>query len=244
MSDNALDIKNLRKVYDTGTIAVDGVSLSIPKGEFFGFLGPNGAGKTTTINCITGVARITDGSISIFGTDVVKEYRKARTKIGIAPQEFNIDIFGKVGKLLDYIGGYYGIPKREREKRINELLEQFELTKYKNTAFQHLSGGYKRRVMLARALVHDPELIILDEPTAGVDVELRHDLWRYLKDLNKSGKTIILTSHYLEEVEMLCDRIAIINNGKIVSEGTKEYFTKNGKSLEDHYLEIARSEKE
>ena len=236
----ALKIENLVKKYDTGTVAVDGISLSIEKGEFFGFLGPNGAGKTTTIHCITGVARITSGTISVFGIDVVKDYRRARTKVGIAPQEFNIDIFGKVGKLLDYIGGYYGMRKPEREKRIAELLEQFNLTQYKDTAFQHLSGGFKRRVILARALVHDPEILILDEPTAGVDVELRHELWRDLKKLNKEGKTIILTSHYLEEVELLCNRIAIINKGKIVEDGSKEYFTRDGKSLEDHYLEITR----
>ena len=236
----AVKIENLVKKYDTGTVAVDGISLSIEKGEFFGFLGPNGAGKTTTIHCITGVARITSGTISVFGIDVVKDYRKARTKVGIAPQEFNIDIFGKVGKLLDYIGGYYGMRKPEREKRIAELLEQFNLTQYKDTAFQHLSGGFKRRVILARALVHDPEILILDEPTAGVDVELRHELWRDLKKMNKEGKTIILTSHYLEEVELLCNRIAIINKGKIVEDGSKEYFTRDGKSLEDHYLEITR----
>lgn len=239
--DYALKIENLVKKYDTGTVAVNDISLSIPKGTFFGFLGPNGAGKSTTIQCITGVARITSGTVTVFGIDVVREYRKARTKVGIAPQEFNIDIFGKVGRLLDYIGGYYGMTKVEREKRINELLEQFGLMQYKNTAFQHLSGGFKKRVMLARALVHDPDLLILDEPTAGVDVELRHDLWKYLQDLNKQGKTIILTSHYLEEIELLCDRIAIINKGKIVAEGDKDDFIKGSKSLEDHYLEIARN---
>jgi len=243
MAEKALEIKDLRKVYDTGTVAVDGVSLSVDKGEFFGFLGPNGAGKTTTIHCITGVARITSGTITVSGIDVVDDYRKARTKVGIAPQEFNIDIFGKVGKLLDYVGGYYGMTKPEREKRIDELLLQFDMMKYKDTAFQHLSGGYKRRVMLVRALVHNPDILILDEPTAGVDVELRRDLWKYLQKLNKAGRTIILTSHYLEEVELLCDRIAIINKGKIVEEGSKDYFTRDGKSLEDHYLEIAKNGK-
>ena len=243
MNEKSVEIKNLRKVYDTGTVAVDDVSLTVNKGEFFGFLGPNGAGKTTTIHCITGVNRITSGSITVSGTDVVLEYRKARTKVGIAPQEFNIDIFGQVGKLLGYIGGYYGMAKEDRDKRVDELLEQFEMTEYKNTQFQHLSGGYKRRVMLARALMHDPDVLILDEPTAGVDVELRHDLWRYLQDLNKAGKTIILTSHYLEEVELLCSRIAIISKGKIVSEGSKDYFTRDGKTLEDHYLEIAKNNK-
>jgi len=242
MSEKALEIKNLRKVYDTGTVAVDGISLSIERGQFFGFLGPNGAGKTTTIHCITGVARITSGTITVSGIDVVKDYRKARTKVGIAPQEFNIDIFGKVWKLLDYVAGYYGMRKEERHTRVNFLLKQFGLEEYRDTAFQHLSGGYKRRVMLARALVHDPDILILDEPTAGVDVELRHDFWKYLQNLNKTGKTIILTSHYLEEVELLCNRIAIINKGKIVADGSKEDFTRDGKSLEDHYLEITRNE--
>ncbi len=241
--EKALEIKNLKKAYDTGTVAVNDISLSVNQGEFFGFLGPNGAGKTTTIHCITGVARITSGKVTVFNIDVEKEYRKARTKVGIAPQEFNIDMFGTVGKLLDYVGGYYGMRKVDRERRVDELLEQFDLMQYKNMAFQHLSGGYKRRVMLARALVHDPDLLILDEPTAGVDVELRHELWKHLQDLNKAGKTIILTSHYLEEIELLCNRIAIINKGKIVSEGSKEDFTKGGKSLEDHYLQIARNEK-
>lgn len=240
MSEKALEIKNLKKVYDSGTVAVDDISFSIEKGEFFGFLGPNGAGKTTTINCITGVGRVTDGTITVSGVDVVKDYREARTKVGIAPQEFNIDIFGKVWKLLDYVAGYYGLNKDERKERVDFLLKKFDLEKYRDTPFQNLSGGYKRRVMLARALVHDPELLILDEPTAGVDVELRHDLWRYLQELNKAGKTIILTSHYLEEVELLCNRIAIINKGKIVKEGTKAEFTKDGKSLEKSYLEITK----
>lgn len=244
MSEKALEIKNFTKVYDTGTVAVDNLSLTVEKGEFFGFLGPNGAGKTTTIHSITGVARITSGTIKVFGIDVVKDYRKARARVGISPQEFNIDIFGKVWKLLDYIGGYYGLNKAERTLRVNELLKQFDLEKYRDTQFQHLSGGYKRRVILARALIHDPDLLILDEPTSGVDVELRHELWKYLQELNKAGKTIILTSHYLEEVELLCNRIAIIDNGKIVAEGSKADFTKDGKNLEQHYLEITRNNKE
>jgi len=237
---NALEINHLNKIYDDGTVAVSDLSLEVERGEFFGFLGPNGAGKTTTINCITGVARITSGTIKIGGTDVVEEYRKARTKVGISPQEFNVDIFAQTWKLLDYVAGYYGLRKKERMERIDFLLHQFDLEKYRTTPFQHLSGGYKRRVMLARSLVHNPELIILDEPTAGVDVELRRALWVYLEKLNKDGKTIILTSHYLDEVEKLCDRIAIINDGKIVADGTKEEFTKDGKGLEERYLEITK----
>ena len=239
---HALSIEHLTKSYASDIKAVDDVSLSVPRGEFFGFLGPNGAGKTSAINCITGVGRITDGNIKVFGIDVVNNYREARKKIGLSPQEYNVDIFAKVWKLLDYVAGYYGLKKDERRKRIDELLEKFDLTEHKDKAFQHLSGGLKRRVMLARALVHDPELIILDEPTAGVDVELRHELWRYLRELNQSGKTIILTSHYLEEIELLCNHIAVINHGKILINQPKTELLKSGKRLEEIYLKITKGE--
>ncbi len=235
----ALEITNFSKEYN-GTSAVSDISLTIPKGQFFGLLGPNGAGKTSTIHSITGIAKVTSGSIKVFGIDVVSDYREARKKIGLSPQEFNVDIFAKTWQIIDYMGGYYGMPHDLREKRVQELLEQFDLEKHKDKQFQQLSGGLKRRVVLARALVHDPELLILDEPTAGVDVELRHDLWRYLEEFNKAGKTIILTSHYLEEVERLCERIAIINNGKIVADGEKSEFLKNGESLEETYLKITK----
>ena len=234
----ALDIKHLTKTYGGRAVAVDNISLSVKKGEFFGFLGPNGAGKTTTIKCITGIATFNEGEIKLFDTDVVKNYREARTKIGLSPQEFNMDFFGKVWKILDFVAGYYGIPKKERAERIEVLLKQFELVEHKDKEFRALSGGLKRRVALARAMVHDPDILILDEPTSGVDVELRRDIWKHLKFLNESGKTIFLTSHYLEEVEMLCDRIAIINNGVIVSDKPKNEYIQNGKKLEDMYLEI------
>ena len=237
----ALEIDNLRKTYN-GKPAVDGVSLAIKPGEFFGFLGPNGAGKTTTINCITGVGRFSEGTIKVFGIDVNKEYRQARRKVGIAPQEFNVDFFGKVRNILDFMGGYYGMRKPERERRVAELLVRFNLTEHQDKKFNELSGGLKRRLMLARAMVHDPDLLILDEPTAGVDVELRHELWKYLQELNAAGKTILLTSHYLEEVEMLCSRIAIINRGKIAALGDKEEFIKKGDRLEKTYLAITRGE--
>ncbi|HEX9608823.1 MAG TPA: ABC transporter ATP-binding protein [Candidatus Paceibacterota bacterium] len=242
MMEAALSIEHLTKRYQNGTVAVDDISLSIPKGEFFGFLGPNGAGKTTVINCTTGIAKISSGTINIFGTDVVLDYRDARKKVGLSPQEFNVDFFGKIGKLLDYVGGYYGLPKARRKERIDELFERFGLKDYADKTFRELSGGYKRRVMLARALIHDPDLIIFDEPTAGVDVELRHDLWRYMRELNEQGKTIILTSHYLEEVELLCNQIAIINNGKIVLKEAKSTLVKDGKRLEDVYLKITKGE--
>lgn len=240
-----LEIKNLVKVYGSGDKAkraVDGISLSIPRGSFYGLLGPNGAGKSTTIHCITGIAQPTSGEILVDGINVVTEYKKARTMVGLSPQEFNVDIFSTPVELMDYMGGYYGIPYTQRMERVTELITQFDLSEHKNLTFQKLSGGLKRRAMLGRALVHTPDLLILDEPTAGVDVEQRRSLWAYLKELNEGGKTIILTSHYLEEVEYLCNDIAIINHGKIVAEGTKAEFMKDGKTLEQRYLEITKAD--
>ncbi len=245
MTDNTtvsmLEIKNLVKVYGSGDKAkraVDGINLSIPKGSFFGLLGPNGAGKSTTIHCITGIAQPTSGQILIDGVDVVTDYKRARTKVGLSPQEFNVDIFSTPIELMDYIGGYYGIPYEARMSRIDELIKQFDLEEHRNIKFQKLSGGLKRRAMLGRALVHTPDLLILDEPTAGVDVEQRRALWTYLKKLNEDGKTIILTSHYLEEIQYLCRDIAIINHGKIVAQGSKEEFMKDGQSIEEAYLAV------
>jgi ABC-2 type transport system ATP-binding protein len=249
MTDNTaipmLEIKDLVKVYKGGKkkddkVAVDGISLSIPRGAFFGLLGPNGAGKSTTIHCITGIAQPTVGQILIDGVDVVTDYKQARTKVGLSPQEFNVDIFSTPGELMDFMGGYYGIPYEARMGRINELITQFDLDSHRNVKFQKLSGGLKRRAMLGRALVHTPDLLILDEPTAGVDVEQRRGLWAYLKELNESGKTIILTSHYLEEIEYLCNDIAVIDGGKIVWQGTKEAMKEGGKSVEERYLELTK----
>jgi ABC-2 type transport system ATP-binding protein len=239
---NAVEIKDFKKQYRTSkTMAVDGINLTIQKGEFFGFLGPNGAGKSTTIHCLTGIALPTSGTMTVFGIDVVKDYREARRLVGLSPQEFNVDFFTPVKKLLEYVAGYYGLGFAMQKQRADELMEQFGLTEYATKPFRELSGGFKRRVMLARALVHDPDLIILDEPTSGVDVELRHELWRYMEELNAKGKTIILTSHYLEEVEKLAKRIAIVNKGKIVAEGSREEFLKNG-SLERAYLKVTKGE--
>lgn len=239
--DNALDIQNLKKVYRNGTVAVDDLSFSIKKGEFFGFLGANGAGKTTTINCITGIATFSEGIIKVFDIDVVKEYREARKKIGLSPQEFNVDIFANVRQILGWVGGFYGMHKKEKEERIEFLITKFELEKHAGKKFMSLSGGLKRRVMLARAMIHDPDLLILDEPTAGVDVELRISLWKYLKEINEEGKTILLTSHYLEEVEMLCNRIAMIHNGELIRIGTKEEFIEEGSTLEKTYLNLSKN---
>ncbi len=236
---HALSIEHLVKKYGEN-IAVNDISFSVEEGEFFGFLGPNGAGKTTTIHMTTGIAQITSGIISVFGKDVAKEYREARKLIGLSPQDFNVDIFAPVEKILWFVGGYYGMSRAERLARIPELLTIFDLNEHKHKPFMQLSGGLKRRAMLARAMVHDPKLLILDEPTAGVDVELRHDLWRYLKEMNSRGKTIILTSHYLEEVEYLCERIGIIAKGKVVAMGSKAEFTEGGKKLEQTYLSLTK----
>lgn len=240
---DALQIQNLRKSYGTAT-AVNGISFNIKEGEFFGFLGPNGAGKTTTIQCITGIANITSGSIKVFGHDVMADYRVARSMVGLSPQEFNIDIFSTTRQILDYVGGFYGMRKAERAERIESLLKRFDLEPHADKEFRQLSGGLKRRVMLARAMVHNPKLLILDEPTAGVDVELRHELWRFLRELNAEGKTILLTSHYLEEVELLCNRIAIINHGDIIAIGDKSEFVKDGKNLEHMYLSLTAKQQE
>ncbi len=239
MKDDILIIDSLTKKYDD-KVAVDNFSLSIKRGMFFGLLGPNGAGKSTTIKCITGIGKITSGKISIDGLDVEADYKEARGKVGLSPQDFNVDFFGTCEKNLDYMAGYYGIRKEVREKRVNELLKRFDLEEHRKKRFDQLSGGLKRRLVLARALVNEPALLILDEPTAGIDVEQRLALWGYLRELNASGTTIILTSHYLEEVEALCTDIAIINHGKIVAEGTKDSFIKDGSSLEEKYLAITK----
>ncbi len=238
-----LEIKNLVKIYGSGAKAkkaVDGINLSIPRGSFFGLLGPNGAGKSTTIHCITGIAQPTSGEIRIDGVDVVEDYKLARTKVGLSPQEFNVDIFATPEQLMDFMGGYYGIPHEERWQRINELIARFDLAEHRHVKFQKLSGGLKRRAMLGRALVHTPDLLILDEPTAGVDVEQRRDLWAYLREMNEAGKTIILTSHYLEEIQALCTDIAVINHGNIIWHGSKEDFMEGGKSVEERYLELLK----
>jgi len=236
--DFALSIKNLVKKYGDET-AVNNISFEIKKGEFFGFLGPNGAGKTSTINSITGIGKFDAGEIKVFGHDVVKNYREARKKIGLSPQEFNMDIFSTPLDILYYVGGYFGMPRKERQERIDYLFSILGLEEYRHKRFMALSGGFKRRVMLARAMMHDPEILILDEPTAGVDVELRHELWKILEDLNKNGKTIFLTTHYLEEAQKLCQRIGIIFGGKLVALESKNELIKDGKSVEDHYLHYA-----
>jgi ABC-2 type transport system ATP-binding protein len=236
----ALSIDELVKRYPTGVEALRGVSLDIQAGEFFGLLGPNGAGKSTLIHCSTGLASPTSGAISIFGHDAIGDYEQARLAVGLAPQELNLDWFLTVEETLDYHGGYFGMPRRERRERSRELLEAFSLTDKRDERNRTLSGGMKRRLVLARALMHRPRLLILDEPTAGVDVELRLELWQYVQRINGEGTTILLTTHYLEEAEELCDRIAFINEGQIVAKGsTDELAGEFGvTSLEDAYLEL------
>jgi ABC-2 type transport system ATP-binding protein len=235
----ALHIEDLVKRYPTGVEALRGVSVEIEPGELFGLLGPNGAGKSTLIHCTTGLAQATSGSIEVFGHDAIgKSYGEARQAVGLAPQEVNLDWFLTVEETLDYHAGYFGIPRRERKERADELLEIFSLADKRNERNRTLSGGMKRRLVLARALMHKPRLLILDEPTAGVDVELRLELWHYVQRINSEGTTVLLTTHYLEEAEQLCDRIAFINEGNVVATGTTEELAGEYgvTSLEDAYL--------
>ena len=222
----ALEVKNLRKVYEGGLEALKGINLSIPQGSFYGLLGPNGAGKTTTIGIITGLVNITSGSATIMGHDSVKEFRQARKLIGLSPQELNFDVFFSIGELLELQAGYYGLSNKEAKERTTIMLEQFGLTEKRNSRARELSGGMKRRVQIAKALVHDPQIVILDEPTAGVDIELRHMLWDYLRQINVEGKTILLTTHYIEEAEQLCETVSIINDGNIIVTDSPEKLTR------------------
>ena len=236
----ALQVSDLVKRYPTGTEALRGVSLEIEAGEFFGLLGPNGAGKSTLIHCATGLAQPTSGSIRVFGHDAIDHYEQARLAVGLAPQEINLDWFLTVEETLDYHGGYFGMPRRERRERAAELLEIFSLQEKRAERTRALSGGMKRRLVLARALMHRPRLLILDEPTAGVDVELRLELWHYVQRINAAGTTVLLTTHYLEEADQLCDRIAFINQGDVVACGTSQSLAEEYgvTSLEDAYLSL------
>jgi ABC-2 type transport system ATP-binding protein len=238
----ALSVSHLRKVYRRGTIGVDDLSLEVAPGDFFGFLGPNGAGKSSTIHCVTGIANPTSGRIEVFGVDAVKHYRDARRLVGLSPQEFNVDPFANARDIVDWMGGYFGMRAAQRRARVDMLLEKFDLEQHAKKRFRELSGGLKRRVMLARAMINDPALLILDEPTAGVDVELRRDLWRYLQEMNADGKTIFLTSHYLEEVERLCRNIAIVAGGRIVRQAPKEELVNEPGGLEAAYLRATGAE--
>ena len=226
MPELAIQIKDLKKSYQD-VFALKGVNVDIPKGEFFGLLGPNGAGKTTTINILTGLVFKDSGNCLVFGKDTVNDYRFTRSKIGIAAQELSVDWFFSIENLLFFQAGYYGINRIDAKPKIDNLLKRLGLDKKKNSKLRQLSGGMKRRFQIAKALVHDPDILILDEPTAGVDVELRHELWNYLRELHNNGKTILLTTHYIEEAELLCDNVSIIDEGKILKQGSPKSLTED-----------------
>lgn len=213
---HALSISNLEKTYGNGFEALKGVSLDVAAGDFFALLGPNGAGKSTAIGIICSLVKKTAGQVKVFGIDIDKDFSAAKCELGVVPQEFNFNQFEKVRDILLVQAGYYGLPRSLAEERADKYLKQLGLWDKRDTPSRMLSGGMKRRLMIARALVHEPRLLILDEPTAGVDIELRRSMWEFLREINAAGTTIILTTHYLEEAESLCRNIAIIDSGKIV----------------------------
>ncbi len=213
---NALTIKDLRKTYKGGHEALKGVSLEVKPGDFFGLLGPNGAGKTTMIGIITSLVNKTSGSVSIYGHDLDTDPSAAKAFLGLVPQEFNFGVFEKLINIVANQGGYYGLSRELAFQRAEKYLRRLDLWEKHDTAARTLSGGMKRRLMIARALVHEPDLLILDEPTAGVDIEIRRSMWEFLREINEQGTTIILTTHYLEEAENLCRKIAIIDHGQII----------------------------
>lgn len=228
-----IEIDNLKKIYSNGKHALNGINVNIEKGKFFGLLGPNGAGKTTTIGILTGLVNLTSGKIKVNGLDIIKDYKKTRKMIGLSPQEINLDVFFTIRELLIFQGGYYGLSISESKKRVDKILFDLGLEEKAYSKARELSGGMKRRVQIAKALIHDPEIIILDEPTAGVDIELRHLLWDSLREMNKKyDKTLLLTTHYIEEAENLCDEVAIIDDGKIIAQGSpKDLIANDGESL-------------
>jgi ABC-2 type transport system ATP-binding protein len=216
MPATALQIHDLKKTYKGGLVALKGVSLDVMEGDFFALLGPNGAGKTTLIGIISSLVNKTSGSVSIFGHDLETDSAAAKACIGLVPQEFNFNMFEPVIEVVANQAGYYGIERKEAFSRAEKYLKHLDLWDKRRIMARNLSGGMKRRLMVARALVHDPRLLILDEPTAGVDIEIRRSMWRFLKEINAAGTTIILTTHYLEEAESLCRNIAIIDEGSLI----------------------------
>ena len=213
---NALEISNLKKTYASGVEALKGISLSVEEGDFYALLGPNGAGKSTTIGIVSSLVTKSDGKVSIFGTDIDQDFAEAKRKLGVVAQEMNFSPFEKVLDIVVTQSGFYGIPKKVALARAEEVLHKLGLWEKKDLQSRTLSGGLKRRLMIAKSLIHQPRLLILDEPTAGVDIELRRGMWDFIRDLNKNGTTVILTTHYLEEAEQLCKNIAIIDKGLIV----------------------------
>ena len=234
----ALEIKNLKKTYKNNVVALKGIDLSVNKGDFFALLGPNGAGKSTTIGIISSLVVKNEGSLKICGIDVDQDFNSAKLKLGVVNQEFNFSQFEKVFDIIVTQAGFYGVPYKVAKERAEKYLKKLGLWDKKDEIARMLSGGQKRRVMIVKALIHEPELLILDEPTAGVDIELRRILWEFLEDINKNGTTIILTTHYLEEAESLCKNIAIIDNGEII-ENTS--MNKLLSKLEDQFYVIETS---
>jgi len=231
----AIEVRDLVKEY--GDLrALDGLDLRVEAGEFFGLLGPNGAGKTTFINILVGLASKTSGEARVFGYDVEADYRQVRDAVGLSPQEFNVDRFFPVREVLAHKAGYHGVPEDEALERADEALRTVGIYDKRNVRFDWLSGGMKRRLLLARAIVTDPDLLILDEPTAGVDVQLRRELWDIINRMNEAGTTILLTTHYIEEAERLCDRVAIVDHGRRVEEATPEAL--QGRGTDTLYLQL------
>ena len=227
---HALSIKDLSKKYKSGVEALKSVSFDVQEGDFFALLGPNGAGKTTAIGIITSLVNKSSGSIEVFGNDLDKELAKAKSCIGVVPQEVNLNLFDYNFNILVNQAGFYGIPRSEGKKRAEQYLKQMQLWEKRKTNARSLSGGMKRRLMVARALVNRPKLLLLDEPTAGVDIETRRMMWDFLRDLNANGTTIILTTHYLEEAEQLCNKVAIIDEGKIIENDSMQNVLKKLKT--------------
>ncbi len=239
----ALSVEALEKTYTDGTCALRGLSLEIPAACFFGLLGPNGSGKTTLIGMICGLIRAPVGRLFVFGRDVVADAPDARLLVGVAPQDVHLDRFLSVRDVLVYHGRYFGMDRRQAGQRANELLEVFDLTAKAKSKPHRLSGGMRRRLLIARALVHGPRLLILDEPTAGVDLELRHELWSYLRRLHRDESvTVLLTTHYLEEAQELCERVAFIRDGRILAEGGADEVIARygGRDLQGAYIEAMR----
>ena len=232
----ALQLEALTKHYDDGTVALENFDLTVPAGAFFGLLGPNGAGKTTLISAVCNLIRISSGDVRVFGEPA--DSTIARGWVGLAEQDINLDRFLTVEETLVYHGGYFGMTKVDAERRAGEMIDAFDLRAKANVPTPKLSGGMRRRLLLARALMHRPRLVILDEPTAGVDFELRHELWRYIRQLHSEGTTILLTTHYLEEAEELCEEIALIKGGRLIARdsahGLREHY--GADSLADVYV--------
>ena len=216
----ALEISSLKKTYANGFEALKGIDLNVEEGDFYALLGPNGAGKSTTIGIVSSLVSKSGGQVRICGIDIDEDFSLAKKQIGIVPQEFNFNVFEKVEDVLIHQAGYYGIPIGLARQRAAYYLEKLGIADKQNVQMRMLSGGMKRRLMIARALIHDPRVLILDEPTAGVDIEMRRSMYEFLRQTNEEGRTIILTTHYLEEAEMLCRNISIINHGKIVTQGS------------------------